>query len=101
MRFTWRVLGKAHVQKHQKNAMKTSFKLFALLVAATFAINQPLRAGTHTWSGVNDVKFNNASNWSYGGAPTAGTYAGQSEGSAAPEPDAERNRQSAEQRAHC
>ncbi len=44
----------------------TAFGLAMLLVAQT------AQAGSHTWSGVNSVYFNNTSNWSYGGAPTNG-----------------------------
>ena len=52
--------------------MKTSFKLVTAVAFATLLIHQTARAGSHTWSGVNGVYFNNASNWSYGGAPTNG-----------------------------
>lgn len=52
--------------------MKTSFTLVTAFAFATLLIHQTARAGSHTWSGVNGVYFNNASNWSYGGAPTNG-----------------------------
>jgi len=52
--------------------MKTSMKLLIGVAFATLSIHQTAQAGSHTWSGANDVYFNNASNWSYGGAPTNG-----------------------------
>src|SRR4029077_14957075 len=52
--------------------MKTSFKLITAFALATLLIQQTARAGSHTWSGANGVYFNNASNWSFGGAPTNG-----------------------------
>src|SRR5262245_40911528 len=51
--------------------MKKSIKLLTTLALATLS-TFTARAGSHTWSGLNSVYFNNASNWSYGGVPTAG-----------------------------
>src|SRR5215472_14766527 len=56
--------------------MKMKIKSF-IPVAPAFALATLLsghiaQAGSHTWSGVNSAYFNNASNWSYGGAPTNG-----------------------------
>jgi hypothetical protein len=49
-----------------------NFKLLIAFACAALATLPSAQAGSHTWSGVNDIYFNNTSNWSYGGAPTNG-----------------------------
>src|SRR5258706_107038 len=52
--------------------MKNSFKLLTAVALAALLQPNSVQAGSHTWSGVNSIYFNNNSNWSFGGAPVAG-----------------------------
>ena len=54
------------------NCMKKFMSAKTALLIATLLLTCSVQAGSHTWSGANGTLFNNASNWSYGGAPTNG-----------------------------
>ena len=55
-----------------KMKTKNLIQVTTAFVLATLSMAQTAQAGSHTWSGANSAYFNNASNWSYGGAPTNG-----------------------------
>src|SRR5205823_12839417 len=63
---------KKQTKQHKATSLMNYRKTFlSLTLLACIAGAQPLRAGTHVWSGTQDSFWGNPANWSSGGAPSA------------------------------